>query len=496
MKNTILILTMFLAAMPPLAAQEHKGVTYVQCNRLGEEGDSLVFDMDICVDMSAVAGYEAIRLTPELSDGGNSLEMPYVEIQGKHRGRMGDRWEALRSKKYGYEEPYAVVRIENPRHIQTDTLVSYRMRFPYELWMDGAELVVHQEIIGLHGEFRLLTINPGNRVELEPRQPFEPQFEVAFIEPAPEVKRRKKQGQAFLDFPVGQSAILPNYRRNPEELAKIHDAFADISGNSDVQVQGLYVEGYASPEGRYDINERLARERSNALKYYMMEQFGMPAYLFRVNYTAEDWKGLRMLVEGSGADCESQALGIIDSAGDPDVREAELKKLCAGTLWRAMLRDMFPLLRRVEYQIDYLVRDFTEEEIVKMIGVSDDMLSHRELYLGAWSFGKGSPSFEKVIIDLAPRFFPDDPAATNNAVAVLIGKGELITAKRYLERLGDNPAAQNNLGIVHLLFGELDKAQACFEASAAAGVRQAAFNLEQVRLKREDNIRMERYKNR
>lgn len=495
MKKIILILAMFSAAAQ-LAAQEYKGVAYVQCNRLGEEGDSLVFDMDIRVNTAAVAGYEAIRLTPELSDGVNSLEMPYVEIQGRHRGHMGDRWTALRAKKQEYEEPYAVVRIENPRRSLTDTLVGYRMKFPYEMWMDGAELVIHQEIIGLHGEFRLLTVLPGNKVELEPREAFEPQFETAFIEPAPEVKRRSKQGQAFLDFPVGQSVILPNYRRNPEELAKIDDAFADISGNSDVQVQGLFVEGYASPEGGFANNERLARERSHALKDYMKERFRMPTYLFRVNYTAEDWKGLRSLVEGSGADCESQALGIIDSAGDPDVREAQLKKLCGGTLWRSMLREMFPLLRRVEYQIDYSVRDFTEQEIVKMIGVSDDMLSHREFYLGAWSFGKGSPSFEKVIIDLAPRFFPDDPAAINNAAAVLIDKGELITAKRYLERLGPNPAAQNNLGVVYMLFGELDKAQECFEAAAAGGVAQAVFNLEQLRLKREDNLRMERYKNR
>ena len=490
----ILILGLMLAA--PMSAQEYRGVVSFQGNQLREVGDSLVVDLGIYIRSGAVAECQSMRLTPELADGLNSLEMPYIEIQGKHRGRLGDRWESLRSKKFAYEEPYTAIRLNEKRGVTTDTLISYRMTAPYETWMDEAQLVVHQEVIGCYHEFRLFTFAMNSKVALEPREPYTPTFEVAFIEPAPETKRRSRQGQAFLDFPVNQSVIQPNYRRNPEELAKIEEAFYDVKNNTDVNIQGLYVHGYASPEGRYNSNDRLARERSYALKDLMKRRFSLPEQMFRVDYTAEDWDGLTALVMDSDIAYKEQIIGTIETTVEPDARESKLTRLGGGAPWRTMLRDMFPGLRRVEYQIDYSVRDFTVEEIVAIIGKKDDLLSHREFYLGARSFGKGTPQYEEIIIDRVLRFFPDDPVALNNAAAVLIERGEAGTARRYLERAGESPAAWNNLGALCLQAGDLDQAEALFKRAAAAGVREAQGNLEQVNLKRGDNVKMERYRNR
>lgn len=39
---------------------------------------------------------------------------------------------------------------------------------------------------------------------------------VAFVSPAVEaVKNRAEEGRAYLDFPVNQTRIYPDYRRNP-----------------------------------------------------------------------------------------------------------------------------------------------------------------------------------------------------------------------------------------------------------------------------------------
>ncbi len=496
MKKIGLILIFGLLAAAPLSAQDYKGVISFQTTELREAGDSLVVDLGIYIHSGAIAKCQSMRLTPELADGLNSLEMPYLEIQGKQRGRLNDRWEALRSKKLLYEEPYGTVRVNRKHDETTDTLIVYKMTVPYEMWMDDARLVVHQEVIGCYNEFRLFTFSMNNTVKLEPREAYAPTFEVVLVEPVREEKRRSKQGQAFLDFPVNQSVIQPNYRRNPEELAKIEDAFYDIKNNRDVQIRSLYVQGFASPEGRYNNNDRLARERSYALKDYMKHRFGLMEDMFKVDYTAEDWDGLKAMIAGSDIAYKDEIINIIETTGEPDARESKLMRLRGGAPWRTMLRDMFPMLRRVEYQIDYSVKDFTVDEIVTMIGVKDDLLSHREFYLGARSFGKGTPQYEEILIDRVLRYFPDDPTALNNAAAVLIERGELVTAKRYLDRAGDTPAVWNNIGVVYLLSGELDQAEAIFRQSAAAGIAHAQSNLEQVRLKREDNVKMERYKNR
>lgn len=487
--SLILLSTCFAAT---LAAQEYRGVVTLEGRQLRETDGNLLLDLGIHIRSGAVAECEMMRLTPELTDGENSMEFPFVDIQGRHRRRMNERWESLRPRKMNYEQAYATVNAGGG-----DELLEYSMRVPYQQWMDDARLVVHQELIGCRNEFRLFTFAMGNRVELESREAFSPEFEVAFVEPARENKRRTKQGQAFLDFPSGQSAILPSYRRNPEELAKIRDAFYEIRNNPETQIQGLYIEGFASPEGRYTLNERLARERSYALRDYMKYTFGLPENMFKVDYTAEDWDGLTALVTASNIAYRNEILEIIATTAEPDAREARLRRLGGGGPWTAMSRDMFPQLRRVEYQIDYSVKDFTEDEVIAMMdGSRYELLSQREFYLAAQSLGKDSPRFEEILLDRIPRHFPDDPAALNNAAAVLLGRGETATAMRYLERAGDSPSVWNNMGIAYMLSGELDKAEGLLRRASESGIRQSLFNLEQLRLKREDNVRMERYKGR
>ena len=122
----------------------------------------------------------------------------------------------------------------------------------------------------------------NNSVSLSTRAPYEVSPVVAFILPDKEVKVRHRQGKAYLDFPVGRSVILPTYRRNPEELSKIDDAIRDVAGNSDVIIQGIYIEGYASPEGTYASNDRLSKARAEALKDYIVQKFNLNSVFLRL----------------------------------------------------------------------------------------------------------------------------------------------------------------------------------------------------------------------
>ncbi|WP_165042481.1 DUF3868 domain-containing protein [Dysgonomonas sp. ZJ709] len=494
MKQCSLLYLLLLFALNSWA-QDYQGNIFFKSNVLKEENDSLHISFDIHIQQHAVKDYAAIRLIPELYGSSDRQTFPSVLVQGSNKRNMFSRWKSLKGSeaKSNNQEPYMII---DHLNAETDTILHYKLSMPYSIWMDKAVLVMRQEIAGYKDERTLNTFVLAQRVQLAVRTPYQVQPKVSFIEPAVENKFRNKQGQAFLDFQLGRSVILPDFRRNPIELLKIKDAFSELISNADIHIIGLFIEGYASPDGRYETNERLSKERAFAFKDYILNNYNLNLNTeqISVKWIAEDWDGLKILVQSGDIIHKEEILSIIDDTDIFDGREGKLMKLGGGTPYRIMLKDLFPQLRRVEYQINYKVREYSIEEVKKMIGKRNELLSHRELYSVAQSYGKESKEYRDILLDIIPKQFPQDSLATLNAAALMIEIGELSTAARHLERYADMPQAWNNLGVIYLYRNELDMARDYFKKAKKAGYAEAVYNLTEVEKKEQDNKRMERYK--
>ena len=93
---------------------------------------------------------------------------------------------------------------------------------------------------------------------------------LAYVTPQAEaVKARTAAGSAYLDFPVNQTDIRPDYRNNPAELGKIRKGIEAVRGNKYATITAVSIKGYASPEGGYANNARLAEGRAEALLSYV-----------------------------------------------------------------------------------------------------------------------------------------------------------------------------------------------------------------------------------
>jgi len=529
-KCLFLFISLF-ALHTQLTAQNYKGQVFFLGHSMQEINDSLYISFDMKIESGAVSSCNTMSIVPVLStDGIVYHHLPYILIRGNAKRQKSERAKALK-KDYEYDfdkdlylnigfdaEPYAIVDVNK----KTDTLLQYRVQIPYENWMDKTQLNIYQELTGCRNESRLFAFTMDNAVKLQSREPFQPTPLVSFITPFPESKNRKKQGQAFLDFQVGRSVIVPTYRRNPEELAKIREALQEVSSNPDVELKGLFIEGYASPEGKYETNERLSSERANALKEYMVKNFGLDEKLFRVGSVAEDWEGLAALVQSSDIDKKEQILEVITSTARYDEKESKLKRIGNGTTFRQLLKDLFPQLRRVEYQIDYTVKDYSVTEAKSLLnnrGTGPERLfSQLEMYRAAQEYDKNSEQFDYFIIDCILKYYPNDLIALNNATALTLTKKQISAAERYIKAMTDIMSDKknhdgesisgynreqlniimssyiNNIGVQTLLNGDLDAAEQIFKNAIDAGSKEAVHNLEQVRLKREDNKRQERYK--
>lgn len=193
-----------------------------------------------------------------------------------------------------------------------------------------------------------IPVEPQPEVIIEPEPQPEP-------EPAEAKKEYRMSGSAYLDFAVGRSEIVAGFGNNAVELQRLHELVESVKGDPDATITGIIITGYASPEGTWQLNKTLSEDRAAALTDYVEMQYGFPASVFTTKGEGEDWATLEKLVGDSDLPLRDAILHIIRSEGIFDGREADLMRLAGGEPYRLMKAEMFPQLRRVEYELLYII---------------------------------------------------------------------------------------------------------------------------------------------
>ncbi len=179
-------------------------------------------------------------------------------------------------------------------------------------------------------------------------------------------RRVIKDGSArlscYFSYPSGESTILKNYGHNADELNKLDHFIRSLVTDTLISVREIFLSGYSSIEGRYELNLLLSRKRVNVLRTYLDSTYGLSRrYALRVAYFGEDWGKLRELVSCSNLDKKQDILMIIDQVDLFKGREKRLMDLNMGIPYRLMMKEYFPLLRRVEITVDYDLRGIIEK---------------------------------------------------------------------------------------------------------------------------------------
>ena len=302
-----------------------------------------------------------------------------------------------------------------------------------------------------------------------------------FIMPDPEeTKLRQIAGHAFLDFPVNETVIYPDYRRNPEELARIKKSVDSALFDKTVVVTRITLHGYASPESPYSNNTRLAKGRTEALKNYLIRNYNFNTQVFQTNYTPEDWENLRGFLIDSKTrkvkgdfwydnknivetpevpdyvlEHRDEMLRIINRNMDPDAKEELLKKVGGGEPYRWLLEHVYPGLRHTDYIIEYKVRAFSVEKGRKLIYTHPEAMSMEEMYKVATSYNEGSDNWLDALL-IAVEQFPDDETANLNAACGCVMTKRLVDAKKYLQKAGSTRQAKYVGNVIKAMEGSVN----------------------------------------
>ena len=396
---------LLLAALAmPAHAQTLSSGAQVENLRISRVRDSVVVSMDIRLDGMAVESNRSVVLQPLLASDHEKAWLPAVEVMGRRRHLY---YERNRQQTYA-EGPVQVVRKQKDE----EQTVAYRTALPYASWMDRAKLDMTEDLCGC-GQVQ----DNGEQTLGQADVAFMPRL--AYVSPqAVTRKTRELSGTAYLDFPVNKTVIHPDYRRNPQELAKIRATIDTVRQDPDATISSIRIKGFASPEGSWQLNTRLAKGRTEALKRYVIDRYNFSDTLFTTAYEPENWEGLRAYVQQTGLRDRQEIIDIIDSSLEPDPKEARLKREHPES-YRMLLEECYPGLRRSDYVVTYVIRGFNVDEARQIIRTQPQKLSLQEMFAVAQTYEPGSEDFKQVF-DVAVHLYPNDPVANLNAANSLL----------------------------------------------------------------------------
>lgn len=175
-----------------------------------------------------------------------------------------------------------------------------------------------------------------------------PRYVTRVIEKYAVVKARN-----YLCFRLGDACIIDTLGDNGEQLAHIETLMERLISQAEFYVDSIILSASASPEGRMQTNERLARERAFALKKYLTERFGKETdTLITVRWIAEDWPELSARIRTDRKITNRDAiLKLIAAERNPDRREQTIRQRFPKD-YAYIKSAIYPQLRAVNFKYD------------------------------------------------------------------------------------------------------------------------------------------------
>jgi len=224
-----------------------------------------------------------------------------------------------------------------------------------------------------------------------------------------------------------------------------------------LNIKDIEVLGYASPEGAYSFNDRLANKRQNTAEKYVEEQLKKTKVNTDINarYTAEDWEGFQRLVEASNIQDKDVILRVLSMYKDPAEREQQIRNMSEG--FRELADGILPELRRSRMIINYETIGRSDEQIQQQYQADASQLSANEILYAATLTNNNAE--KEAIYRKAAQLYPNDYRAMNNVAAILFNEGKVNEARELLSANSNAPEANANLGLISLYNGDVASAE-------------------------------------
>ena len=151
------------------------------------------------------------------------------------------------------------------------------------------------------------------------------------------------------------SDIEPGYKDNSATLKAATKGLRSIVYNGNLRIYKVYIIGAASPEGSKALNARLSRDRAEGVKTFLKEiEPRLTDSDFVVISRGEDWEGAAKIAEMFDSQSgDGMISGIFKDSRNPESKKQTMKRLKGGKVWRKLITDYYPSLRRTDIHVLY-----------------------------------------------------------------------------------------------------------------------------------------------
>lgn len=261
-------------------------------------------------------------------------------------------------------------------------------------------------------------------------------------------------------------ANLRDSQLNSADMKSWNEQVAAASADDRREIKELNIESYASPDGPYDFNAKLAEKRETNTKGYLekklkkenISNFGE----LTANFTPEDWEGFQKLVSESNIQDKDLILSVLKMYQDPEVRDREIRNM--SSVFDELAETILPKLRysRLTASVDVIGK--SDDELNKAFDTDPSTLTVDEILYTATL--TNDLNRKKAIYTAATKFYPNDYRGFNNLGMVLYQQGDYDAAMSNFKKAASinasAPEVQMNQGLVALVNNDFRAANQAF----------------------------------
>jgi len=291
---------------------------------------------------------------------------------------------------------------------------------------------------------------------------------------------KAKKQEANIKFLINQANLRKSELKN-NSVGEFVKLLKEINKDREgLNLQNVEIQAYASPEGGFKFNDKLANKRQNVSEKYVrkeMKSAGVEGNL-DAHYTAQDWEGFQQLVQASNIQDKDVILRVLSMYKDPQEREQQIRNMSEG--FRELADAILPELRRSRLIIHYETIGRNDEQIKAQYNEDAAKLSADELLYYA-TLEEDAAKKEEIYAKTA-QLYTDDYRPLNNLAVMAFNRGDEAKAKELLAQAitKSNNAAEANatLGLIALKNGNVAEAENLIaKAADANALNEALGNL-------------------